>query len=407
VLFVGTYTAAPYRLDFTHFHPERLLSFLPHELDFTHLRLLWREWKEKAEISPCGRPLTPYGQRSFDRVLAKLFRLRGDWVPDGRLLTYPVAWLASESTSALDGTAGNVQRLTSELDELGILDERMSFYMPLRLRERHRDGYSGFEARYYSLFPSYDRDMVPTASLQQLLLALAYRLAVQGDVTHEQIPDDPSTESERRQPFFYSAAGLPAFYVRHDTGNYFLCQLLQHCLEMRRSWRHGRYLRVSIRDYRRALLRYVEQSAGDLIEALNMRSTLEDLASRCKDDQRHASTRLMAGILNGTTKSAMQLSARDFNLMAEDFYRETLRRENLREALAHVREDLQNFERYASSEMRGCLRHGVRVQNIARLLANVEGPLLRDELSLNQIATLLNLLLLLIARDAAEPVGTV
>ena len=50
-LFVGTYTAAPYRIGFTEFHPERLLSFLPHELDFTHLRLLWREWKEKAQLS--------------------------------------------------------------------------------------------------------------------------------------------------------------------------------------------------------------------------------------------------------------------------------------------------------------------------------------------------------------------
>jgi hypothetical protein len=407
VLFVGTYTAAPYRFDFTHFHPERLLSFLPHELDFTHLRLLWREWKEKAEISLCGRPLTPYGPRSFDCLLAKLFHLRGDAVPDARLLTYPVAWLASESASALDGSAGNVQRLSSELDELGILDERMSFYMPLRLRERHRDGYSGFEARYYSLFPSYDRDMVPAADLQQFLLALAYRLSLQGDLMHEQIPNDPTSESERRQPFFFSAAGLPAFYVRHDTGNYFLRQLLQSCRETRRSWRHARYLRVSIRDYRRALIRYVEQSAGDLVEALNMRSTLEDLANRCEDDQQHASTRLMNGILNGTTKSAMQLPAREFNSMAEDFYRETLRRDNLREALAHVREDLRTFERHASSEMRGCLRHGVRVQNATRLLADVEGPMSRDELSLHEIATLLNLLLLLIARDAAEPMETV
>ena len=48
-LFVGTYSAAPYRIDFAEFHPEKLLSFLPHELDFTHLRLMWREWKEKAQ----------------------------------------------------------------------------------------------------------------------------------------------------------------------------------------------------------------------------------------------------------------------------------------------------------------------------------------------------------------------
>ncbi len=52
--------------------------------------------------------------------------------------------------------------------------------MPLRLREQERDGYAGFEARYYSLFPSYDRDMAPAGNLQQFLLALSYRLAHAG-----------------------------------------------------------------------------------------------------------------------------------------------------------------------------------------------------------------------------------
>src|SRR5262249_29753858 len=154
-----------------------------------------------------------------DHAIAKLFRLRGDCVPDARLLTYPVAWLATESASALDGTASNAKRLSSELHELGVMDERMSFYMPLRLRERHRDGIPGFEARSYSLFPSYDRYMAPAAGLQQFLLALSYRMAFEGEVTHAQIPDDPTSESERRQPFFFSAAGVPAFYVHRHSRN--------------------------------------------------------------------------------------------------------------------------------------------------------------------------------------------
>ena len=63
VLFVGIFSAAPYRVAFDDFHPERLLSFLPHELDFTHLRLMWREWKEKASLRAFGHSLTPYGPR--------------------------------------------------------------------------------------------------------------------------------------------------------------------------------------------------------------------------------------------------------------------------------------------------------------------------------------------------------
>src|SRR5215471_924069 len=201
-LFVGTYSAAPYRIDFAEFHPEKLLSFLPHELDFTHLRLMWREWKEKADMRVLGRTFTPYGPYGMDSFFARVFGLRGDLVPDYRLLNYPVAWLATEQASALDGEPGNVKRLVAELDQLGIVDRRLAFYMPVRLREFSRMGFSGFEGRYYSLFPTFGRDMALASSLQQLLLMTAYRLALDGSIRAEDIPDDPTSESERRQPFF-------------------------------------------------------------------------------------------------------------------------------------------------------------------------------------------------------------
>ncbi|MBI5249343.1 MAG: hypothetical protein HY912_07595, partial [Desulfomonile tiedjei] len=53
-LFVGTYSAAPYRLGFSDFHPEKVLGFLPHELDYTHLRMIWRRWKKKANLKVFG-----------------------------------------------------------------------------------------------------------------------------------------------------------------------------------------------------------------------------------------------------------------------------------------------------------------------------------------------------------------
>lgn len=320
-------------------------------------------------------------------------------MPDARLLTYPVAWLATEHSSALDGSAGNIQRLSSELDELGIVDRKMSFYMPLRLREHARDGYSGFEARYYSLFPSYDRDMAPAASLQQFLLALSYRLAMQGDVTHEQIPDDPTFESERRQPFFFSAAGVPAFYVRRDSRNQFLAGILRHCKKTRTSRRHPVYFRVSIRDYRRALLTYIDETAGDLVEAMNMQTTLSDLATRCDDEQQQASHRLLAGILGDLGTDPMRLEAREFNRMAEAYYRENLRCRHLREAIAHMREDIGELERTAVGEVRGALRHGVRIQDPERFLAGVEERIVSDQLSLHETSSLLNLMILLSCRD--------
>ena len=56
--------------------------------------------------------------------------------------------------------------------------------------------------------------MAQAANLQQLLLMVAYQLALRRNCNSaEDIPDDPTSESERRTPFFFAAAGLPAFYV--------------------------------------------------------------------------------------------------------------------------------------------------------------------------------------------------
>lgn len=397
-LFVGTYSAAPHRISFSQFHPERLLSFLPHELDFTHLRLLWREWKEKARIRIFGRPLTPYGPNKLDGMVGALFRLRGDLVPDARLLTYPVAWLSTQQASALDGKAGNVQRLSLELDELGIVDRRMSLYMPLRLRERERDGYFGFEARYYSLFPSYDRDMAPAANLQQLLLAFSYRLAIQSDVTHADIPDDPTSESERRQPFFFSAAGVPAFYLHRNTRNSFLKTLARGCKTMRPSRRHPNYVRVPIGEYRQRALEHMQQSAPDLVEALQMQDTLSDLAERLRDPALQASHRLVQGAV-GDNSDPMRVGARDFNHATEEFYRHSLRRQNLREGLADLRRGVEELQRATCDEVRIGLRHGVRVQDLSRFLDGVSERVCSEALEEHEIVTLLNLLLLLSAND--------
>jgi len=399
-LFVGTYSAAPYRIDFAEFHPEKLLAFLPHELDFTHLRLMWREWKEKARMRLLGRVLTPYGPQGIDQFRAKIFALRGDLVPDYRLLNYPVAWLATEHSSALDGKVGNVARLVAELDELGIVDKRLAFYMPLRLREFGRMGFSGFEGRYYSLFPTFHRDMAPAADLQQLLLMMAYRLALEGTVTACDIPDDPTSESERRQPFFFAAAGLPAFYVHKNSRNELLRRILRHCKRTRSSWRHPDYLRVSIRDYREALLSWMEQNATETIDEAQAKLSLVELRFRLADETLQAHARTVSGLMQDDGADPMRLRAREFNRRAEHYYRETLRRAHLREAFAQLREDAQALENHKDPELGALVRHGVRVQDPVRFLDSVAERLVNEELSTQEVATVLNLLLLLNHADA-------
>ena len=173
---------------------------------------------------------------------------------------------------------GNIQRLSSELDELGIVDQRMSFYMPLRLREQQRDGYSGFEARYYSLFPSYDRDMAPAASLQQFLLALSYRLALQGEVTHE--------ADSRRSHFRERAPPAILLFRRWSAGILRASRLAQPVparILLRTARRRAPAAAILVISGSRCAIiagrcwLTSSETAGDLVEAMNMQATLADL----------------------------------------------------------------------------------------------------------------------------------
>ncbi|MDZ7641473.1 MAG: hypothetical protein U5J62_05555 [Desulfurivibrio sp.] len=128
-LFIGTYSAAPYRLAFEDFHPERVLGFLPHELDYSQLRMLWRRWRGKARnrlLRAFHDPFRP--GTGLSHWLGRLLGLRGDFVMDFRLLDYPVALLSTERNSAQDGLLGNEERLKRDLDALGIIDGGMSLY---------------------------------------------------------------------------------------------------------------------------------------------------------------------------------------------------------------------------------------------------------------------------------------
>ncbi|TWI73974.1 hypothetical protein LZ24_01204 [Desulfobotulus alkaliphilus] len=184
-LFVGTYSATPYRLEFEDFHPEQVLGFLPHELDFTHLRMLWRRWKKKAKNHIAGRSLTPFGPPWLDRNIRKAFRFKGDLVPDFRLLDYPVALLSTPSSPALDGRSGNQELLLKDLGDSGAFDPRMSMYLPYRIRHFDKMGFSGFEGRLYSTFPAIGHDMGKAALIEahgaaDLMEDLRMRLAHPG-----------------------------------------------------------------------------------------------------------------------------------------------------------------------------------------------------------------------------------
>jgi hypothetical protein len=345
-LYVGTYSAAPYRLDFADFHPEKVLGFLPHELDFTHLRMIWRRWKKKAKLKVFGRPFTPFGPEWLDKSLSAVFRLKGDLVHDFRLIDYFVCLMSTDQSPALDGTIGNDIRLRNDLSCMGVFDSCMSPYLLYRNRACSAMGFSGFEGRYYSLFENITEDMGDAAGLQTLLTCLAFKYMFTGQISHASIPDNPTTESERRQIFFGSAIGIPTFFVSKNSRNQFMRKILSKTAKIRSSRRYPGYFRVYHIEYKKALIRILKEDASDLIEMMGLRQTIDNLFRRVDAwGDCAAASRLTRGILNEAgALSPMELTGDEFNDAAEKFYRETLRKQHMEEAFELVLQTAKDFE---------------------------------------------------------------
>jgi hypothetical protein len=399
-LFVGTYTAAPYRLEFWDFHPERVMAFLPHELDYTHLRMIWRRWQKKANLKFLGHPFTPFGPNWLDRMISRIFQFRGDFIPDFRLIDYPVCMMSTPQSPALNGALGNDLRLKNDLADLGIYDARMSLYLLYRLRQYSAMGFSGFEGRHYSIFERLMDDMGEAATLQTLITALAFKYVLQGELTHERIPDEPTLESERRQIFFGSAIGIPTFFVRKDTRNEFLLRILRKTERTRPSHRYPGYIRVYNREYRRALMRVLKEDGRDLIEMMNLQEIIRRLEARIENPDDSAQGRITEGILGvAGASSPLKLSGAEFNQAAERYYRHTLRRRQVEEALLLLEDEFKKIDSHAFCEE--CLYKEAQqrilgAQSASEFLAGVRKELDDEHPPLDRLRKLIHLILLAI-----------
>lgn len=398
-LFVTTYSAAPYRLAFEDFHPEQALGFLPHQLDYTHLRMLWRRWRKKAKNKFCGQALTPFGPQRLDQIVGKVCRCKGDFVPDFRLIDYPVALLSTERSASQDGRINNDKRLKEDLDMMGIFDKRMSVYLPYKLREFEVMGFSGFEARHYSLFEQFAGDLGRATDLQMLLNALAFKLIAAGVCSHQHIPDTPFVESERRQIMFGTAIGIPTFFVHKETPNRFLRSILKKTKNTRPSHRYPGYLRVLHQEYRLALLEVIREEAAELVEGFGFTDLLADLELRLREPSKHgAAGRLTTGILaKGGANSPCDMSAQEFNLAAERYYREELRQEQINEGWEFVAEDIRAMaagEIPLSLEVRSEVTAILDTQEIDGFLRQTRDELRVDSLAPATAARLLQLMII-------------
>jgi len=368
-LFVGTYTAAPFRLDWWDFHPEKALGFLPHELNFTHLRMIWRRWKKKADLNILGRPVTPFGPVWLDRLISKICRVRGDFVQDFRLIDYFACLGSTPQSPALDGTRNNDVRLRQNLESMGVFDASMAMYLLYRLREYDEIKYSGFEGRYYSLFEDLLTDMGQAVNLQVLVTALAYKYIVTGRCGHRDIPDNTDVESERRQIFFGSAIGIPTFFVRQHTRNRFLSKLIAGVRHTRSSRRYKGYVRVRNDEYCRVLVQVLRKDASDLIEILGMQETLADLENRVEHRENHAvAERLTRRITDSASaRSPLSLSGAEFNRASEQYYRQELRLRHIEQAFEVLRVNLAALDSWKS------WREGTYNKELLKILGGANG----------------------------------
>jgi hypothetical protein len=365
-LFVTTCSAAPHRLSFRDFHPEKVMGYLPHELDYTHLRMLWRRWKKKAALRFCGHSFTPVGPQWLDRLTSTLLRLRGDFLPDVRLIDYLVALQSVEQSPALDGVMGNQERLKQDLTEMGVYDSRMAIYLPYRMRALAAFGFSGFEGRHYSLFPDLGPTFALAVDLQTLVTRLAYRWVLAGTVRHADIPDDPCTESERRQIFFATAIGVPTVFIRADSRNTLLRRILALADRQRPSRRYRGYLRIEVTAYHRACLALLRQEcAMDGQEAVSL---LDRVDAMLEGTEPTAAARLTGDILTtlGRETDPMRVGTQAFNRAAEAYYRTDLCHRHLHDGVETLIADGVRLE--------GCTDQAVGALK-ERLLGSVPAPL--------------------------------
>jgi len=401
-LFVTSYTGAPHKLDYWDFHPEKALGFLSHELDFTHLRMIWRRWKKKAGIRIFGQyPLTPFGPMWLDKLISTLFRLKGDYVPDFRLIDYLVVLMSTENSPALDGNLGNEQMLKKDLESHGVFDSKMSLYSLYKTREFNVMGFSGFEGRFYSQFESIKEDFTDAVNMQNLITLLAYKYILSGQFTHKDIPDTPLTESGRRQIFFGSAISIPTFYIRKDTENNFLKYIMEEVEKMRPSKRYPSFNRYYNKEYRKGLLRLLRRDAQDLIDHLGIEDTVKRLEEMQDNEELTASGRIKKAVLKKIKrKDVKRVRGERFNPASEKYYREDLKKKHMNEAVEVLDDLMQSLDETEDNEMKETVKKISLNNRDAGLSFEVlkEG-FIDENLSINELESLIGLTVLAIQNE--------
>src|SRR5262249_35714764 len=185
------------------------------------------------------------------------------------------------------------------------------------------------------------------------------------------------------------------FNVRACTTNKLLKRIASLTLHTRSS-RHSGHVRLPLNEYRAALLKLIIEDGSDCIEMLGLQSLISDLSARLRHKEPDAHEKLLDGIREKTRRRrSIDVDAREFNLAAERFYREELKRRHLQEGLASVRHLIKKLDPANKSILGEILPE----LSPSHFLNEIEHALSDNSLTEVQLSTLIGIVLLVIKAE--------
>jgi hypothetical protein len=156
-----------------------------------------------------------------------------------------------------------------------------------------------------------------------------------------------------------------------------------------------------------ALLRTIEEDAGDLITAMGYEDTVADLRARLEDPRRNSVvSRITFRVLEDLgSKSPLNVRAAEFNGAAERYYRDSLRIRHLEEAFRFLEEDLRELHQVTGSlrsEFLGALRYTIGERVAVELARSVRTAVIWETVSEEELRKLIYLVLISIAVDTVR-----
>ncbi len=204
----------------------------------------------------------------MDRAVARLFRLKGDFIPDFRLLDYMTTLMSHPTLPGPERGTRQRPRLKRELASMGVFHEscRPISLQAARLRDH---GLSGFEGRFYSLFDSLDGGhearsdpaAAPERPGLQVILSAASRAPRYGHARGRE---------RAAADIFRTAISLPTVLRAPRLGQRLSLDLVSGADRVAAKPPLSGHVRPTCQEYRLALLDFIEREGADLVR--NVRS---------------------------------------------------------------------------------------------------------------------------------------